>query len=173
MNLQQILLSPNGRIGPSSFWRGLIALIGIGAALQVIQVFLPMSLTMLISLLSIGLIYPFVVLFGKRFHDSGRSAWWFLAVLLVWFVVLAILGSVLQGIFAPDMKEMAQIAAESGNLSAVMDMSRSMARKMLLPNLVTAVGIQAGLGYFMANLKSEPGTNRFGPPEGGDVDVFD
>lgn len=173
MDLTGILFKPNGRIGPASFWRGLFVLIGISVVLQIIQVFGPAMFGMIFGLLSIGLIYPYVVLFGKRLHDSGRTAWWFLAILVVWGGIGYFIGTMMQNVFAPDMKEQLEIAAESGSLSSIMEVSRQVAKQTFLPGLVTGLVMQGALGYLMASLKSDPGTNKFGPPEGGDVDVFD
>ena len=173
MNLTGILFSPNGRIGPASFWRGLIALVGVGIVSQIIQVFGPAMIGIIVGFLSIALIYPYVVLFGKRLHDSGRSAWWFLAIIVVWGIIGYFVGTMMQSMFAPDMKEMLEIAAESGSISRVMEVSRQVAKQTFLPGLVSGIAMQGALGYIMASLKSEPGSNRFGPPEGGDADVFD
>ena len=173
MNLQAALLNPNGRIGPQTFWRGLIALIVLGIIIQFIQVYSPSVIGMIVGFLGLTLIYPYVVLFGKRLHDSGRSAWWFLLVLVIWGLLGYFLGRMMQNIFVPDMQEQMQIAAESGNLSAIMEVSRSVARQTFIPGLISGIAIEAAIGYMVASLKSEAGTNRFGPPEGGDVDVFD
>lgn len=68
MDYQHVLFDPNGRIGQRDFWIGVLILI---AANWVVG-FVPF----IGFLLSLGLIYVGVCVYGKRLHDAGRSAWW-------------------------------------------------------------------------------------------------
>ncbi|MEE9381147.1 MAG: DUF805 domain-containing protein [Hyphomonadaceae bacterium] len=172
MTLMESLFKPNGRIGSSTFWRGLIVLIAIGVVSQVIQLYGPVSVSMILGVVGLAMIYPYVALYAKRFHDSGRTGWWFVPAILGFGVIAYFVGTFIQGMFAPDMQEMLEIAAESGNISSIMEVSQEMSRKIFLPNLLAGLAMQFGLGYVVASLKSDPETNKFGPPEGGDVDVF-
>ena len=45
------------------------------------------------AIVTILFIYPSIALFIKRFHDRGRSGWWFLILLIpllnIWFIIEA------------------------------------------------------------------------------------
>src|SRR5581483_10839273 len=80
----QTILNPFGRIGPVTFRNMAIMLIAIGAMFSLMPLIRP-GLALL-SFASLLLVYPWVVIWVKRFHDAGKSGKLFLAVLAAWLV---------------------------------------------------------------------------------------
>jgi uncharacterized membrane protein YhaH (DUF805 family) len=78
------MLNPQGRIGPVTFRNAATILIAIGAILTLLPLALP-ALTAL-SLVSVVLIYPWVVIWVKRLHDAGKSGWMFVIVLVLYLI---------------------------------------------------------------------------------------
>ena len=67
MDMQYVLLNPNGRIAPRDFWIGVLILIGGNILLTPIPV--------IGGLVWLLLVYVGICVYGKRLHDTGRSAW--------------------------------------------------------------------------------------------------
>lgn len=159
MSVGNLLFSPKGRIGPSDLWKGLIILLILQVLITVISAFSPMALTMLLGIVSIALLYPFVCVLGKRLHDNGKSAWWVILVIVAYLVVSWILTFLLLSVFGLNPM------TAGANPEAMAAYRQS----SLLPSILGAIVMTAILGFIMATLKSEPGTNKYGPPPGGDT----
>ncbi|MGB7205849.1 MAG: DUF805 domain-containing protein [Anderseniella sp.] len=99
-----LFLSLNGRIGRGKFWLGLLGImIGsmiIGAILGVFGVFSIDPVTgqpgsgfwIGYILLMAALIWPSICVYGKRYHDRDKSAWWMLVGIIpiigtIWVLV--------------------------------------------------------------------------------------
>ncbi|MHA6289464.1 DUF805 domain-containing protein [Maricaulis sp. CAU 1757] len=80
-----VLFDPRGRIGAQDYWIG-VAVIIVGNVLAGV-------LPLLGPLLWLGLIYVGVCVYGKRLHDTGRTAFWHV---VPWLVSM---GLVLFGLF--------------------------------------------------------------------------
>lgn len=161
-----LLFNPNGRIGKSEFWQGLIVLLVIAAIFQVLAVYVnPMM-----GLILYPLIFCYVCVFGKRLHDAGNSAWLYLLFLLGYVVLSFVLSLVLTPILAPEVaefqREMTEEIAESGSfdMGAIMEMSSEVGRMTLIPNLVALIISHLILGFIAAALKSDPTANQYGEP---------
>lgn len=141
---KRFFLSADGRVGRTDFWIGWLIVFVVGLVL---------SHAGILAILSLLLIWPQICLGAKRLHDIGRSA----VLLLLPYGVLAacwvagtiiggLAGLVAGGMFGPG----AGMAAGFG-----------------------VGGLIVGLGYLACLLfalwigltHSEPGENRFGPPE--------
>lgn len=179
MSLMQILFSPKGRIGPGAFWRGLIVLIGVGVVLTVGGAYGPGPVQMIAGLLSIAIIYPYICVFGKRLHDSGKSAWLWILFAIGYIIVNQILVMILLPFF-PGMPEViAETEArsaelmESGDFSLTlfMELMTDQAQKTLVPSIVLSVLASLITGFFAARLFSYPETNQYGPPPGGALET--
>jgi len=79
------ILNPFGRIGPAAFRNTALMLIAIGACFGLVPWVRPDMA--LLSFANLLLIYPWVVIWVKRFHDAGKPGTWFLVVLVVWLIV--------------------------------------------------------------------------------------
>ena len=128
-----LFFSLRGRIGRGRFWLGFAPLFVVAGVLGLVPV--------LGFIFSLGFMYCWVCLYGKRLHDLGRSAWW------------AALPMALS--FAAKWTFVVGYGSIAGALN--------------LPS--AAVAVAANAAYLAAVLwvglpKSQPGENRFGPPAG-------
>jgi len=93
MDWRSLLLSPQGRIGRQTYWIGFFVLFGLGFMVQFIPV--------LGQLIGIAMIWCWIVLFTKRFHDMGQSGWWQIVPFALWgvtFIIgIALLGAAVFG----------------------------------------------------------------------------
>ena len=178
MNLGYILFSPNGRIGPGAFWRGFIVLVGTGVVLSILGAYGPGIVQTVAGLLSIAIIYPYICVFGKRLHDSGKSAWLWLAFVFGYIVINQILATFLLPLFPGMTEVIAEIEArmtdmmESGafDFAQFMELMSDQARQTLIPSIVLSVIASLITGFFAARMFSYPEANQYGPPPGGVVD---
>ena len=83
MNFDQdwkyLFTSFNGRINRAPFWAGVVVLFGVSVVLSILSSVLSMifaPLGMLVSLVTLVMIYPAVALYAKRWHDRSKSGYW-------------------------------------------------------------------------------------------------
>ena len=67
MDWGRVLLDVNGRIGPQTYWLGVLVII-LGNTLLT-------SIPLVGGVIWLGLIWVGIAIYGKRLHDAGRSAW--------------------------------------------------------------------------------------------------
>src|SRR3954468_1787570 len=80
----QTIFNPFGRIGPITFRNTALILLAIGACLSLLPWLRPDMA--LLSIASLLLFYPWLVIWVKRFHDAGKSGKFFLVVLALWLI---------------------------------------------------------------------------------------
>ena len=177
-----LLFSPSGRISRAEFMKGAYVLIALGAIISLSALVSP-TLSGILNIVGIVLLYCWIVLFIKRYHEAGKSGW-MVFIPIIAYIVLAVLASmillpVLLGIMAPEaatlqaeMEAAAEAAAESGDLGAVfgaaLEGGQELARATAVPN--TILGVLVGLAIaFLFNkiIPVDPGPNQYGP-KGGD-----
>lgn len=163
----ELFLTPNGRIDQSTYWRGVIIL----AVISIVLSFLSAYVMPFIGILGILFIWPWIAIHVKRLHDNGKTGWLVIAVIVGAIIVSFILGMILNPLLGANpaalQAEMNE-AAQSGDLGAVMDMTKSMQRAQLLPSAITTALVTAIVGFGMSMLKTEPTDNQYGPvPAGG------
>jgi uncharacterized membrane protein YhaH (DUF805 family) len=125
MNWGHVLFSPNGRISKSHYWYGVLVII----LANLFSNFIPI----LGTLISLGLIWVGIAVYGKRLHDTGRSAWlhavpWALSIALVIAGFVMIGGTLLElglndRLEDPDTEEIFAILAASGGFLLMMLLS--------------------------------------------------
>jgi len=146
MNITHVLFSPNGRIGQQEYWIGILILI----AGNIVASFI----TILGFIISLGLIWVGIAVYGKRLHDAGKSAW---LHAIPWGV------SLLLGIIGGVMVGGAVIAAMTGDgddvdIAAVLAGAGGASLFFLLSFLVWV-----GYTIWAGVIKGDAGDNRFGP----------
>jgi uncharacterized membrane protein YhaH (DUF805 family) len=168
-----LLFNPQGRIGPGEFWRGFLILLVVGIAINVVALYLaPPVMAIGISLIAILLIYPSLCVYGKRFHDAGKSAWNYLFVLIGGIILVAIATAVVNNMVATDLaadiQERIREESQSGQASfaRIMELSMELQRARFIPAMLVQLTITFVIGYIVSILKSDPDENRFGPPPG-------
>ncbi|TGY89701.1 DUF805 domain-containing protein [Marinicauda algicola] len=149
MNIGQVLFNPNGRIGQQEYWIGILIII----AGNIVAGFIPI----LGFIISLGLIYVGVCVYGKRLHDAGKSAWihavpWAVSIVLGVLGMIFAGGAVMSAMMAGngDMDPMAALAA-GGTFALFMGLS-------FLVWVVYTIWVGV--------LKGDPGANRFGEAPG-------
>ncbi len=159
MSIGSALLSPGGRLGPSMFLKSGLILIVIGFLISVLTVVSP-AVLIISGLLSILLLYPWVVIWVKRLHDAGKSGWLVIAVLVVWIIVSIVVSQIITGMFAPPPPE-----TQPTTVSAVFEQAQASARATAIPAGIASAVISFAFVY-LGNmlLKSDPGPNPYGPP---------
>lgn len=152
MDIGKLLFNPNGRIAQQQYWIGVLIIIGGN--------FIANFIPLLGFIISLGLIYVGVAVYGKRLHDAGRTAWlhavpWAIniALLVVGFMIFG--GAIISAIFAADAGDDVGAAASAigGGIGFF---------------AVMAAGLLVWIGYtiWVGTLPGEPGPNRFGPVPG-------
>lgn len=85
LDWKYLFTSFDGRINRQPFWTGVIVLIVANIIISIIAGILTNiipALGMIVSLISIVLIYPALALYAKRWHDRSKSGWWSLIALV-------------------------------------------------------------------------------------------
>jgi uncharacterized membrane protein YhaH (DUF805 family) len=150
------LFNPMGRIGPAAFRNAAIILIVIGACLGLLPVAAP-ALTFW-TYLAMLLIYPWAVIWVKRFHDAGKSGKWFLAVFVAWLAVGSLASWFISTRFAPAMPA----KPEPSQIWALM---AARIQAVALPGAIASAVISLAFALVInEELKSDPSENGYGPP---------
>ncbi|WP_439636810.1 DUF805 domain-containing protein [Oceanicaulis sp.] len=164
MSLMNVLFAPNGRINPSQFQAGALVLLGIGFVMALLSLTGNTALMGVQTLVGLALIYPWVVLWRKRLHDNGKTGWFLLLVLLVWFILSMISNQIITMMFAGDMMQaMEDVTGFSQMLQAQAQLAQELALPAAISSLVVGLIVVFGAN---AILKSDPQENRYGPVPG-------
>lgn len=160
MSLASDLLNPQGRISRGAFLKSGLILIAVAFVLSLLALVNPIVST-IATLVSLLLIYPWVVIWVKRLHQANTSGWMFLLILLLYVIAIMVLSVVLILTLTPDFFT----AAASGDQAAAQAASMEMQQRIMFPAAICSA-IVSLVFLFLGNalLKSEPGPNRFGPP---------
>ena len=155
MSLTTTMLSPKGRLGASGFRNAALILIVIGTIFALLPLLSP-SLVML-SLVSLILIYPWVVIWVKRLHDAGKSGWLFLLVLVLYLVASYAVSAWIGQQFGPPVEQ-------TTDFTKMMEQMNEVARATAVPSTIASVVISLAFVFGgNALLKSDPGPNAYGP----------
>ena len=85
LDWKYLFTSFDGRINRQPFWTGIIVLVVANIIISIVAGILSSivpALGMIISILSLVLIYPALALYAKRWHDRSKSGWWSLVMLV-------------------------------------------------------------------------------------------
>ena len=167
MDIPSLLFSPNGRIDPRDFGRGVILLTGFLIIAMTIEAFAPPVLSGMFSLLTVATVYCYLCVYGKRLHDTGRSAWYFLAVFAGFLIVTNIVNGILLSIFAPEAVEATEemwTLLQRGNGQEAMEKVSAINKMTIIPRMITILAANALFAYLAVRLRSDPDRNVYGPP---------
>ena len=84
-------LSPAGRMNPGDFKKSALTLIVIGVIFSIPELLGMDSLGALAGIVSFALLYPWIVIWIKRYHDGGKSGWSSLLPIIVYLLATIIL----------------------------------------------------------------------------------
>ncbi|MCI4643882.1 MAG: DUF805 domain-containing protein [Hyphomonadaceae bacterium] len=161
-----VLFNPNGRLAPRAFWRALILLLAAMIIVNVASAYAGL-LGAVLGLLTLAAPYAYLCVFGKRLHDSGHSACWFLLFLLAYVILNGLLQTVLMPVLTPtaaSLQAEMQLLMEQGQLAEAFSYAPAIQREGLLTVIITLLALNGGLGLIAARLPSEPVPNTYGPP---------
>ena len=152
------LFDPQGRISPAQFQESALILIAIGAVVGMVPYFFP-GATMW-TMISIVLLYPWVVIWIKRLHDAGKPGWIFVPILIVYLAISWTAAYFVGNYFAP------QTGPTPTEFAAAMEQASLRAETTAIPTVIVSVLISVAF-VFIANalLKSDPGPNAYDPPD--------
>ncbi len=158
MSLATDMFNPKGRLRASGFQTAALILIAIGAIFSILPVVNPALATL--GIVSLVLIYPWVVIWVKRLHDAGKSGWLFLAVLVVWLIVSFAASAWISAQFGPPPDPNAPTDLET-IMATMGETARATAVPSTIASVVISVVFVVGLN---AILKGDVGPNAYGPP---------
>ena len=144
-----LLFSPSGRISPSDFMRGSIILIAISFVLGILPL-ISFQIGSMLSLLGIILLWCWIVLFIKRFHDGGKSGWMCILPIIAFIILSIIISSVVTSMFAGDLNAQLQEVAQSGDISAVLGASTELGPAIAKKTAIPAAVAGALVSYIIA-----------------------
>ncbi|MBV9550535.1 MAG: DUF805 domain-containing protein [Alphaproteobacteria bacterium] len=148
------LLNPMGRISPTAFRNAAMILITLGACLSLLPLALPALA--LWSFASLLLLYPWAVIWVKRFHDACKSGKWFLAVFAAWLTVGSTASYFISAKFAPAMPA-------KPNPAEIWRLMAARMQAVALPGTVASVTIALAFALIInEELKSDPAENAYG-----------
>ena len=163
-----LLFSPSGRIGPGQFMSGVNLLVIISFVLALLPIFVPVL--GVLGIISLVLIWCWIVIWVKRYHDGGKSGWMCLIPIIVWIVIGIIAGMILPKMFAdPAAAEAVLAATESGDIGAILkaSMSGGMTTMGQLINAVLGAVVSYGVAVvFNKMIQHDAHDNQFGPEAG-------
>ena len=157
-----LLFSPSGRINPSEFTKAALILIALGLIFG-----LPGAMGMkgavatIAGILGFVLLYPWVVIWIKRYHDAGKSGWTCLIPIVIYIIATMILTSVLLG---DEFMEIFKAASEGASAAETDAMAEGMAKgsglKLTIASTILSVAVALG---FNSIIKRNDHENQFGP----------
>lgn len=175
----ELYLSPNGRIDQQVYWRAVLTLFGISAAISVLGAFV----NPLFGLLGLVFVWPWIAVHVKRFHDAGKTGWLTVALVALALVLYVILGLAVPGLFGVDtaeieaemQREMERASSRNDGgamFSAMMDGARRANQAQLVSGIVSTGIVTGVLGAIMGLLRTDPNDNQHGPGPGGASELF-
>jgi uncharacterized membrane protein YhaH (DUF805 family) len=175
----ELFLTPNGRIDQPTYWRAVLILFGISAALTVASAFV----STFIGFLSVVFIWPWIAVHVKRFHDSGKTGWMTVAMVVLAVIVSMVSSLILPGLFGVDQlalqEEMMRDIERSSSgdpasaMAAAMQASQKIAQAQLLPGILSTGIVTGVVGAVMGAInKTDPNDNPYGPGPAGTSVAF-
>ena len=165
-----LLFSPNGRVGPQAFLKGLGIIALLSALISMVPAF-NFSLGTILTYASIVLLFPIFCLLIKRSHDGGKSGWmsivWFILIMILGFAATAFAQNMTGGQPLQEMNELVRAAMAEQDLRAVGEIGKeyapAVAKNAAIPASIAGF-VATMLGGFLVNLfvKQDAHENQFG-----------
>ncbi|WP_421792019.1 DUF805 domain-containing protein [Hyphobacterium sp.] len=150
--LQNLLLTFEGRIGPTSLMQGTVAVFAVAIIIQLISIMLPFF-----GIIGLALLYPMFCLHAKRFHDGGKPAIWTLAVLGGILVGGFIISMILTPLLVGDMFAAAMRGEDVTGMGYRL--------KSFLVGIIVGAATYFGAAFVVNQVvKGDPADNAYGPP---------
>lgn len=160
--MYSLFFDPQGRISPARFWRGYTIILGIYIILQCLTVLLGQGpTTTLLGFLSVVLYWNTAVIYTKRLHDAGYTGFWVAAIALGWFTAAMIVIGATSMIFAGDIFMRAMEDTDYANSQSFLV---ALQDAIFVPSTAALLAVNIAIGFILAGLNSDPGSNTYGPP---------
>lgn len=149
-DITRILFGASGRLNPTEFAQGLVFIVVVGWAIQILTLIPGLALVMGLVGLVVGLVFLFawICIFSKRFHDAGKSGWLtvaaIIAAIVISFIVSLVLGPIFGGSSIASMSDL--MAAPTITIGSV------------LMNMLSAAIVNGSLGFYMYRLPATSGS---------------
>ncbi len=176
MDFRFLFLEPQGRLAPRPFGRGLVLLTGACMMISVLTAVVSPGL----NVLQYALVFPYICLFGKRLHDAGLTAWLWIAFLAGLGFLNMFLSAILLPVLSPgafaiqvEVQETMQTVGFTAAFEELALRAEEYARLSAVTTLAAFLISSAITGFAAFRLRSDPKTNRHGPPTlGGTAGTF-
>jgi len=171
MTIQGVLFNPQGRIQANQFWQGVIVLVAIQIVLSILPL-LGINLGALSNLIGLLIIYPYLCVYGKRLHDSNKSAWMFLLFVLGYLLISTLSVFFIPGLgdFFSEYMVLAGEGDQEGLTALLQEFAATSGRATTYVSLGGLLVSNVLLGFIAARMHSDPNTNAYGPPVGTSID---
>ena len=179
MGWSGILFNPQGRISSAEFWRGIVILVGVYLVSTVASAYASFGLSMILGFVPILIMYPLLCVYGKRFHDSGRTAWLSVLVFFGFWTLSIIANQILVPILAPEfMVFQTELSEKFANgevdFMEMMEQLGARASDVLVVSIISTMVAALIPAFLVGRLISDPDENEHGMPTGGSLDgTFD
>ena len=170
MGIMGVLFNPNGRIRANQFWQGIIVLTAYLIIINVAGGFLPAGIAAIFSISVYFLPYPYLCVYGKRLHDSGKTAWLYLLFFIGFLFGFGFIVNSSPG-FSEFMALYMEAAADGEEPQIMQAMLAEFlvgdgGRAIALRALGYLVAINLIFGFIAARMPSDPQANQYGAPAG-------
>ena len=167
-----LLFSPNGRIGPQAFFKGMMILAVISAVIT-LSGLVSFQLSQILGFVSLLLIIPFFFLLIKRSHDAGKSGWMSIVWFILWILIFVALGMLVNTIMPSAAQAELETALEAamtegGGLGDIMTLTKEMgpaiAKQTAIPSAISGL-VGTAIAAFLINMlnKHDDHENQYGP----------
>lgn len=161
-----LFFSPNGRITKQQFQLGALVLIGIAFVLALIQSSIPVVAAMAIGipvfLFQLVMYYTWVALWIKRLHQAGQTGWMTILLVIGWFLLSSVVGTIITFSMAPELMSMS--GSGSTDFMEIMQESMEASRAIALPSAIAGAVVSAVYVFLLnALLPSDSEDNQYGP----------
>ena len=154
-------LSPKGRLNPSDFKKSALTLIVIGVVFSIPELLGMDSLAALAGIVSFALLYPWIVIWIKRYHDGGKSGWMSLLPIIVYLMATIILMMTMLGDGFMAIEASSTGASQADTEKMAEEMVEGKEMMILLAN--TALSAVVALGFNAYLISNDDHENQYGP----------
>ena len=169
----KLLFSPNGRIKQTEFWKAALILITIGT-LASLSILVSFKLSLFFQAITPVIIWCWIAVWSKRYHDSGKSGWMALVPVLTFVIIAIFLSIFITSNFGLGGEERAlfeakiQDASSAGDMNAIIAMSMEYSalegKKIAIPSAIIMTIFSILFAWVFNNvlIKGEPSKNKYG-----------
>ena len=155
-------LSPKGRLNPSDFKKSALTLIVIGVVFSIPELLGMDSLAALAGIVSFALLYPWIVIWIKRYHDGGKSGWMSLLPIIVYLMATIILMMTMLGDGFMAIIEASSTGASQADTEKMAE-EMVEGKEMMILLAPTALSAVVALGFNAYLISNDNHENQYGP----------